>query len=122
MMNPGFDYYRVIVAVVVHILIVFMLLNIGQYGTHVVIRHIYIYIVVNLDCKIKMVSHQPPFQWIRDNSVGIATRYGLDGPGIESRWGGEILRTRPGRPWGPPSLLYNCYRIFPGDKAAGAWR
>ena len=22
----------------------------------------------------------------RDNSVGIATRYGLDGPGIESRW------------------------------------
>ena len=24
----------------------------------------------------------------RDNSVGIATRYGLDGPGIESQWGG----------------------------------
>ena len=24
----------------------------------------------------------------RDSSVGIATRYGLDGPGIESRWGG----------------------------------
>jgi hypothetical protein len=23
----------------------------------------------------------------RDSSVGIATRYGLDGPGIESRWG-----------------------------------
>jgi hypothetical protein len=22
-----------------------------------------------------------------DSSVGIATRYGLDGPGIESRWG-----------------------------------
>ena len=22
----------------------------------------------------------------RDSSVGIATRYGLDGPGIESRW------------------------------------
>ena len=22
----------------------------------------------------------------RDNSVGIATRYGLDGPGIESQW------------------------------------
>jgi len=32
----------------------------------------------------------------RDTSVGIATRYGLDGPGIESWWGGgEILRTRP---------------------------
>ena len=23
----------------------------------------------------------------RHSSVGIATRYGLDGPGIESRWG-----------------------------------
>jgi len=30
----------------------------------------------------------------------------LLGPGIESRWG-EIFCTRPDRPWGPPSLLYN---------------
>ena len=29
--------------------------------------------------------------------VGIATAYGLDGPGIESRWG-EIFRTSPDRP------------------------
>jgi hypothetical protein len=35
---------------------------------------------------------------------------------------GEIFRTRPDRPWGPPSLLYNGYRIFPGSKAARAWR
>ena len=28
----------------------------------------------------------------RDSSVGIATRYGLDGPGIESRWGREFPR------------------------------
>ena len=35
--------------------------------------------------------------------------------------GGEILRTRPDRPWGPPNLLYNGYRVFPGGKAAGAW-
>jgi hypothetical protein len=48
--------------------------------------------------------------------VGIATAYGLDGPGIESRWGGEIFRTCPDRPRGPPSLLYNEYRVFPGDK------
>jgi len=26
----------------------------------------------------------------RDSSVGIATRYGLDGPGIESRWGARL--------------------------------
>jgi hypothetical protein len=38
-----------------------------------------------------------------DSSVSIVTRYGLDGPGIESRWG-HIFRTRPDCPWGPPSL------------------
>jgi len=48
--------------------------------------------------------------------VGIATGYGLDGPGIESRWGGEIFRTCPDRPWGPPNVLYNGYRVFPGGK------
>ena len=26
----------------------------------------------------------------RDNSDGIATRYGLDSPGIESRWGARF--------------------------------
>jgi hypothetical protein len=35
---------------------------------------------------------------------------------------GEIFRTCPDRPWGPPSLLYNEYRVFPGAKAAGAWQ
>jgi len=27
----------------------------------------------------------------RDSAVGTATRYGLDGPGIESRWGRDFL-------------------------------
>ena len=48
--------------------------------------------------------------------VGTATGYGLDGPGIESRWGGEIFRTCPDRPWGSLSLLYNGYRVFPWGK------
>jgi len=47
---------------------------------------------------------------------GIATGYGLDGPGIKPRWGGEIFRTCPDRPWGPPSRLYNGYRVFSGGK------
>ena len=47
------------------------------------------------------------------SSVSIATAYGLDGPGIESRWG-EIFRTCPYRLSDPPSLLYNGYRIFLG--------
>jgi len=48
-------------------------------------------------------------------SVGIATGYGLNGPGIESRWV-EIFRTCPDRFWGPPSFLYNGFRVFPGGK------
>jgi hypothetical protein len=35
----------------------------------------------------------------RDSSVGIATRYGLDGPAIESRWGARFsatVQTDPG--------------------------
>ena len=49
------------------------------------------------------------------SSVGIATDYGLDGSG-SNPGGDEIFRTRPDRPWGPLSLLYNGYRVFPGDK------
>ena len=30
--------------------------------------------------------------------------------------GGEIFRTCPDRLWGPPSLLYNGYRVFPESK------
>jgi hypothetical protein len=50
------------------------------------------------------------------SSVSIVTGYRLDGPGIESS---EILRTRPDRPWGPPSLLYIGYRVFLGIKRPG---
>ena len=57
----------------------------------------------------------------RDSVVGIKTRYGLEVPG-SNPGRGEIFRTCPDRPWGPPSLLYNRYRVFPGGKAAGAWR
>jgi hypothetical protein len=43
----------------------------------------------------------------------MATRYGVDGPGIEFRLGRDF----PYRPWGPPRLLYNWYRIsVPGVK------
>jgi hypothetical protein len=33
---------------------------------------------------------------------------------------GKIFLTRPDRPWSPPSLLYNGYRVsFPGEKRPG---
>jgi len=48
------------------------------------------------------------------SSVGIATDYGLEGP--ESNPGEDEIY-RPSRPaWGPPRLLYNGYRVFPGGK------
>ena len=45
----------------------------------------------------------------RDSSVGIVTRYRLDGPGIESRWGQDFLHpprpalgpTQPPIQWSP---------------------
>ena len=46
------------------------------------------------------------------SSVGIATElrgWTVRGP---NPGGGEIFRTCPDWPWGPPSLLYNVYRVF----------
>jgi hypothetical protein len=57
----------------------------------------------------------------RDSSVGLATRYGLDGPGIESRWRRDF--PHPSRlalgPTQPP--IHGVPGLFPGGKAAGAW-
>ena len=55
----------------------------------------------------------------RNNSVGIATHYGLYVPGIEPRCC-QFFCTRPHRPSGPSSLLYSWYRVsFPGVKRPG---
>jgi hypothetical protein len=52
------------------------------------------------------------------SSVGIATDYGLDGPGIESRWGRDFSHTS--RPALGPTQQ-NGYRVFPRGKTARAW-
>jgi hypothetical protein len=57
----------------------------------------------------------------RNNSVGIATRHGQEGPGIEFRWGRDFLQpsrlslgpTQPPIQWVPA--------LFPRAKAVGAW-
>ena len=56
---------------------------------------------------------------IAQSVEGLATGWTVRGshPG-----GDEIFRTRPDRPWGPPILLNNGSRVFPGGRAAGAWR
>jgi hypothetical protein len=54
----------------------------------------------------------------QDSSVGIATGYGLDDLGIESRWGRDFLHeSRP--PLGPIQPLYSGYRVFSRGKAGG---
>jgi hypothetical protein len=34
--------------------------------------------------------------------------------------GDEVFRTRPDRPWGPPSLVYNGYQVILRDKVTRA--
>ena len=57
----------------------------------------------------------PCFKRGPGSSVGIATELRAGRSGIESRWGRDFP-PRPDRSWGPPSLLYNGYRVFPGGK------
>jgi hypothetical protein len=45
---------------------------------------------------------------------------GQSGDRIQVRDG--FFRTRPNRPWVPPSFLCNRYRVFHGGNTAGAWR
>jgi hypothetical protein len=58
---------------------------------------------------------------VQDSSVGTATRYGQDGPRIESRWC-EIFRTRTDRPWGPNPASWTMGTGSSRGKTAGAWR
>ena len=51
------------------------------------------------------------------SSVGIATDYGLNGPGIESRWGRDLTHTsRPALGPTQPPVQW----VFQGGKVAGA--
>jgi hypothetical protein len=72
-----------------------------------------------------------PARWVRTNfplyvgpgsSVGIAIRYGLDGPGIESRRGRDVPNSYRPVLWPTPPPLQEIPGLFPGGKAAGAWR
>ena len=58
----------------------------------------------------------------RDSSVGIATRHGMERPGIESRWGRNIPHSS--RPTLGPTQTHIKWvpSLFPGGYVAWAWR
>ena len=62
---------------------------------------------------------RPPFIVGRDSSVGIATRYGLDGPGIESRWGSRFSAPLQPGPGVHPASYTMGTGSFPGVKRPG---
>jgi len=53
----------------------------------------------------------------RDSSVGIATGYGLDGPGIESRWGARFSAPVQTGPGAHPASCTMGTGSFPGVKS-----
>jgi hypothetical protein len=72
------------------------------------------------DLCLKIRVHKIPQKYLHPStmcgpgsSVGIATGYGLGGPGI----GGVRFSARPDWSWGPLCLLYIGYRVFPEGKA-----
>ena len=74
------------------------------------------FIVINfLNVLVKYSS----FKRSRDNVVGIVTRYGLDGPGIESRWGRDFSApVQTGSEAHPASYTMGT-GPFPGVKQPG---
>jgi hypothetical protein len=63
-----------------------------------------------------------PWPGGRDSVVGIVTRYGLDVPGIESRWRRGFPHSSIPAPGAHPASFTISTGSFSGVKAAGAWR
>ena len=55
----------------------------------------------------------------RDSAVGIATRYGLDGQGIESRWGRDLSAPVQTGPGAYPASCTMSTGSLPGVKRPG---
>ena len=58
----------------------------------------------------------------RDTTVGIATLYGLDGPGSNPGGGARFSAPVQREPGAHPASYTMDIVFFPAGKAAGAWR
>ena len=66
---------------------------------------------------VSLVLHQTySFFYGPGSSVGIATTLRAGRSGDRISVGARFSAPGPDRPWSPPSLLYNEYRVFPGGK------
>jgi len=80
-------------------------------GHNKLLMHLYHTVALSYDLKHARILPCGPGTVVR-----IAIGYGLDGPGIETRWGVRFSAPVQTGPRSPPSLLYNGYRVFPGGK------
>jgi hypothetical protein len=72
--------------------------------------------VFNCSCSVRLGNHSNTIKIVgRDSSVGVANRYGKDGPGIEYRWGRDFPHAS--RPALGPSQWVPC--PIPGVKRPG---
>jgi hypothetical protein len=88
-----------------------------KYNRYLMNAYIYIsYILIYIYIYISIFLHYMGRVW----EAGIAIRYGLDGPEIESRWWRNFRY--PSRPnLGPTQPTVWVSDPFPGGKATGAW-
>jgi hypothetical protein len=66
-----------------------------------------------------MFQHKTPQLYCRCSSVGIATGYGLDGSGIESRWGARYSAPVQTNPGAHPASCTMGTGSFPGVNFGG---
>jgi hypothetical protein len=92
----------------------------SSFTTSTIILHVFVYLLImRRPCITRDgISAGLPGNRDKDSLVVIATRYGLDDPGIESRWWRYFPHpSRPAvGPTQPPVKL-----VIPGGKAVGMW-
>jgi hypothetical protein len=95
----------IIIIIIIIVVVVVVVIIIITTTTTIVVVVVVIIIIIIIVVVVGRVS-----------SVGIATRYGLDGPGIESRLGARVSAPVQTGPGAHPS---SCTGSFPGVKRPG---
>ena len=88
-----------------------------------VLQKFQIHAILSARSKPRRSEHSLIYYLLGQGSVfGIATRHGMDGPVIESRWGARFFAPVQSCLDTHPNFLYNGYRLILGGKTVGTWR